>query len=53
MDLQLTTKAQEALSGAVTAAQTAGNPSIEPAHMLKALVEQTDTTTRPLLEASA
>ena len=52
MDLQLTTKAQEALSGAVSAAQTAGNPSIEPAHLLKALLEQTDTTTHPLLEAT-
>ena len=52
MDLQLTTKAQEALSAAVTAAQSAGNPSIEPAHLLKALAEQTDTTTGPLLEAT-
>ena len=52
MDLQLTTKAQEAVSSAVLAAQSAGNPSIEPAHLLKALVEQTDTTTPPVLEAS-
>ena len=52
MDIQLTTKAQEALSAAVTAAQSAGNPSIEPAHLLKALAEQADTTTGPLLEAT-
>ena len=49
---EMTTKAQEALSAAVTAAQSAGNPSIEPAHLLKALAEQTDTTTGPLLEAT-
>ncbi|MBD2759311.1 ATP-dependent chaperone ClpB [Yimella sp. cx-573] len=51
MDLQLTTKAQEALSAATRAAITAGNPQIEPAHLLAALTDQTDTTTAPLLEA--
>ncbi|NHN57111.1 ATP-dependent chaperone ClpB [Calidifontibacter sp. DB0510] len=51
MDLQLTTKAQEALSDAVRAATQAGNPTVEPAHLLLALARQTDTTTAPLLEA--
>ncbi len=51
MDLQLTTKAQEALSAATRAAITAGNPQVEPAHLLAALADQTDTTTGPLLEA--
>ena len=52
MDLQLTTKAQEALSGAVQHATAAGNPQVEPVHLLLALAEQTDTTTAPLLEAT-
>ena len=51
MDLQLTTKAQEALSAATRSAIAAGNPQIEPAHLLAALAAQTDTTTGPLLEA--
>ncbi|HWC24351.1 MAG TPA: ATP-dependent chaperone ClpB [Flexivirga sp.] len=51
MDLQLTTKAQEAVSSAVQNATRAGNPQVEPAHLLLALTEQTDTTTGPLLEA--
>ncbi|MEI2765211.1 MAG: ATP-dependent chaperone ClpB [Dermatophilaceae bacterium] len=52
MDLNLTTKAQEALSAAVRAAAAAGHPHTEPAHLLKALVEQSDTTTPALLKAS-
>ncbi|MBB2894110.1 ATP-dependent chaperone ClpB [Flexivirga oryzae] len=51
MDLQLTTKAQEAASNAVQLATRSGNPQVEPAHLLLALTEQTDTTTGPLLEA--
>ncbi|HET8599986.1 MAG TPA: Clp protease N-terminal domain-containing protein, partial [Segeticoccus sp.] len=51
MDLQLTTKAQEALSAAVRSAATSGHPQVEPAHLLLALTEQTDTTTGPLLDA--
>ncbi|NYJ76016.1 ATP-dependent chaperone ClpB [Allobranchiibius huperziae] len=51
MDLQLTTKAQEAVSTAVQGAASAGNPQVEPAHLLLALAEQTETTTAPLLEA--
>ena len=51
MDLQLTTKAQDAVSTAVQGAANAGNPQVEPAHLLLALAEQTETTTAPLLEA--
>ncbi len=51
MDLKLTTKAQEALSAAVRAAAAAGHPNTEPAHLLKALTEQSDTTTPALLQA--
>ncbi|MDF8265697.1 ATP-dependent chaperone ClpB [Luteipulveratus flavus] len=52
MDLQLTTKAQEALASAVQHATTSGHPQVEPAHLLLALTDQTDTTTAPLLEAA-
>ena len=52
MDLQLTTKAQEALSSAVRDAAASGHAQVEPAHLLKALAQQPDTTTGPLLEAS-
>jgi ATP-dependent Clp protease ATP-binding subunit ClpA len=51
MELQLTTKAQEAFSDAVRSAAAAGNPHVEPAHLLEALARQTDTTTPALLEA--
>jgi ATP-dependent Clp protease ATP-binding subunit ClpB len=51
MDLQLTTKAQEALSTAVREAAATGHPQVEPAHLLRALARQTDTTTGPLLDA--
>lgn len=52
MDLQLTTKAQEALSAAVPASTAAGHPHTEPAHLLKAPTEQSDTTTPALLQAA-
>ncbi|GAB95542.1 ATP-dependent Clp protease ATP-binding subunit ClpB [Kineosphaera limosa] len=52
MNLQLTTKAQEAFSAATRNAAAAGNPNVEPAHLLLALTEQPDTTTGPLLEAT-
>ena len=52
MELQLTTKAQEAVSAAVRAAAAAGHPHVEPAHILLALARQTETTTGPLLEAT-
>ena len=51
MDLQLTTKANEALAAAARAAAAQGHPQIEPAQLLKALAEQPETTTPALLEA--
>ena len=45
MDLQLTTKANEALAAAARTAAANGHPQIEPAALLKALAEQPDTTT--------
>jgi ATP-dependent Clp protease ATP-binding subunit ClpB len=48
---QLTTKSQEAVSAAVRTAGGAGNPNVEPVHLLRALLAQTDGTTRPLLAA--
>ncbi|HEU4999250.1 MAG TPA: ATP-dependent chaperone ClpB [Lapillicoccus sp.] len=52
MDLQLTTKANEALAAAARTAAANGHPQIEPAALLKALAEQPDTTTPALLEAA-
>ncbi|WP_226345420.1 ATP-dependent chaperone ClpB [Agilicoccus flavus] len=52
MNLQLTTKAQEAFSAATRSAAAAGHPHVEPAHLLLALTEQPETTTGPLLDAS-
>ncbi len=51
MDLSLTTKAQEAISTAIREAAAAGHAAVEPAHLLAALVEQSDTTTGPLLQS--
>ncbi|HLS46042.1 MAG TPA: ATP-dependent chaperone ClpB [Ornithinicoccus sp.] len=51
MDLQLTTKAQEAVSTAIREAAAAGHPQVEPAHLLRALVQQKETTTGPLLDS--
>jgi ATP-dependent Clp protease ATP-binding subunit ClpB len=42
LDTKFTTKSQEALNAANMNAQTAGNPQIEPAHLLKALLDQRD-----------
>ena len=38
METKFTTKSQEALQAAAMNASTAGNPQIEPAHLLKALL---------------
>ncbi len=48
---QLTTRSQEALSAAVRSAAAAGNPAVEPVHVLRALLDQTDGIARPLLES--
>ncbi len=46
-----TTKTQAALTAALQAATAAGNPEIRPAHLLVALLSQTDGIAAPLLEA--
>ena len=46
-----TTKTQAALTAALQAATSAGNPQITPAHLLMALLTQNDGIAAPLLEA--
>ncbi len=52
MDLSLTTRSQEALSAAVRRATTAGNPYVEPAHLLQALLAAPTGVVPGLLEAA-
>lgn len=52
MDVKFTTKSQEALSAAAMNASTAGNPQVEPAHLLKALMDQRDGVAVALLRAT-
>ncbi len=52
MDDKLTRKSQEALSAAIRQAASDGNPQVEPAHLLLALLKQADGTAQPLLEAA-
>ncbi|MHA7157257.1 ATP-dependent chaperone ClpB [Glutamicibacter endophyticus] len=52
MDTKLTTKSQEALSASGMNASTAGNPQIEPAHLLKALLDQRDSVAVALLKSA-
>ncbi|NMR29694.1 ATP-dependent chaperone ClpB [Crystallibacter degradans] len=52
MDAKFTTKSQEALSSAAMNASTAGNPQIEPAHLLKALMDQREGVAVALLKAT-
>jgi len=51
LDTQFTTKSQEALNAATMNAQTAGNPQIEPAHILKALLDQREGVAVAVLKA--
>ncbi|PRW62772.1 ATP-dependent chaperone ClpB [Actinopolyspora mortivallis] len=46
-----TTKAQQAISSAAQAATMAGNPDVAPAHLLGALLAQSDGLASPLLSA--
>ena len=46
-----TTKTQQALSAAVQAAASAGNSDVRPAHILVALLDQSDGIAAPLLKA--
>ncbi|HEY8294463.1 MAG TPA: Clp protease N-terminal domain-containing protein, partial [Micrococcaceae bacterium] len=52
MDAKFTTKSQEALSAAAMNASTAGNPQVEPAHLLKALMDQREGVAVALLKAA-
>ena len=51
MAREMTTKAQEAVSSALQAAAAAGNPQVEPIHLLEALIEQREGIAISLLEA--
>ena len=51
MDTKLTTKSQEAIAEAIRAASTAGNPQLEPVHVLSALLEQEGGVAVALLDA--
>jgi len=48
---QLTTRSREALAAAIESATAAGNPDIEAAHLLVALLAQADGTSASLLDA--
>ncbi|RYJ05578.1 MAG: ATP-dependent chaperone ClpB, partial [Actinomycetales bacterium] len=53
MDLsKLTTRSQQALAAALSQAAAAGNPAVEPAHLLAALLGQDGGTGTPLLRAA-
>ena len=52
MDNKFTTKSQEVISAANTNAQTAGNPTIETAHILKALMDQREGVAVAVLKAA-
>ena len=53
MDLSsFTTRSQQALTAAASAAVAAGNPAVEPAHLLAALLDQSGGTAAPLLQAA-
>ncbi|GHD02758.1 ATP-dependent chaperone ClpB [Zhihengliuella salsuginis] len=51
MDNNFTTQSQEVLSAAGMNASTAGNPQIEPAHLLKALMDKRDSVAVALLKS--
>jgi ATP-dependent Clp protease ATP-binding subunit ClpB len=51
VETKLTTRSQEALSDAVRRTTVLGNPSVEPVHLLAALLGQPEGTARPLLSA--
>ena len=51
MDLKLTTRTQEAMAAAVRRSATDGHPQVEPAHLLAALLDQTDGVAPALITA--
>ncbi len=53
MDLaKFTTRSQQALGSAISSAAAAGNPAVEPAHLLAALLTQEGGTAAPLIQAA-
>ncbi|MFC7401263.1 ATP-dependent chaperone ClpB [Citricoccus sp. GCM10030269] len=52
MDTKFTTKSQEVMSAAAMHASTLGNPQIEPAHLLKALMDQRGSVAVAVLKAA-
>ena len=51
MDAKFTTRSQEALGDAIQQASAAGNPQLEPAHLLSALLQQEGGVANGLLDA--
>lgn len=51
MDAKFTTRSQEALGSAFQSASAAGNPQLEPAHILDALLQQEGGVANGLLDA--
>jgi len=51
MDIQFTTKSQDALGAAVRIAAANGNPQVEPLHLLDSLLQQGEGIATALLEA--
>ncbi len=51
MDAKFTTRSQEALGDAIQSASAAGNPQLEPAHVLDALLRQDGGVANGLLDA--
>src|SRR5262245_61494671 len=49
--MDLTTRSQQALSTAVRGAAERGNPSVEPAHLAVALLDDAEGLPRPMLQA--
>ncbi|MDR4156914.1 ATP-dependent chaperone ClpB, partial [Bacillus cereus] len=52
MNTKLTTKSQEAVTAALQAASAAGNPQVEPLHLLNVLLEDEGGIALALLEAA-
>ncbi|MEX3610462.1 ATP-dependent chaperone ClpB [Rothia sp. LK2588] len=52
MDAKFTTSSQEVINSANMNAQTAGNPTIEPVHLLKALLDRRESVAVAVLKAA-
>src|SRR3954471_12650851 len=49
--MDMTTRSTQAVNSAVATAKGRGNPAVEPAHLAVALLDDTETLARPLLQA--